>query len=275
MSDPTVEKKVNSRKIAGLAWRSGIDAVIKMPVLLVSAMILSLALGFAQTQVLSHFPINLRQAMPISLMRYFITLIVGLVSSFIQAPVAVAVHRFILLGETTGGIISLRPMHTRYFLAWLILIHMFVSLPLVFQVTLPRGFAAFAMVALVTVAGMTTVRVSLIFPAIAIDASSQNWRERLATSLKQTSGHFWLIFMAGVLVAIPFAVISTVTIIWQALDNLGHAGISPRAGFQTLSWPLIAYSAIIEPIWVVMAAAVLSWTYKILTPEIKGEAVIR
>src|SRR5580704_5260030 len=105
MSDPTVEKKVNSRKIAGLAWRSGIDAVIKMPVLLVSAMILSLALGFAQTQVLSYFPINLRQAMPISLMRYFITLIVGLVSSFIQAPVAVAVHRFILLGETTGGII--------------------------------------------------------------------------------------------------------------------------------------------------------------------------
>src|ERR1700686_3585301 len=105
-------KTVDSGQIAGHAWRSAIDVVAKMPILIVSAMLLSLAFNFVLRDARPFFGPTLQGGAP---QRVAVGIIGVLLNAIVQAPIAVAVHRLILRSETSKGI------RTRHFIAWLVL----------------------------------------------------------------------------------------------------------------------------------------------------------
>jgi hypothetical protein len=255
-------KTVDSGLIAGHAWRSAIDVVAKMPVLIVSAMVLSLAFNFVLRDARPFFDPTLRGGAP-----QFVAIgIIGvLLDAVVQAPVAVAVHRLILRRETSNGIVSLRPVRTRHFIAWLVLFGLCANFLSMLRVLIrPLGLATLTTLPLAIFLAFAGVRLSLIFPAVAIEARTDGWRDRARKSWQQTQGHFWLLFWADLLAAVPLAVIAVIVLPALILGSL-HG---PQS--QLASTVMMIFSAVQRTISVAVGAAVLSWTYRFL---VAGEQI--
>ena len=73
-------------------------------------------------------------------------------AALILAPVAVAVHRLILLEQTTGGIISLRPAHTLRYFIWVFIFELCSRLVGLLQVGLAPLLTNVLAVARLTIA---------------------------------------------------------------------------------------------------------------------------
>jgi hypothetical protein len=153
-----------------------------------------------------------------------ITLVSALVAALALAPLAIAIHRFILLDETTSSYrIELGERRFRRFALFTFVLQMIAMSPaaLAFlflavikrippaaMVLLGLGLLV-AMIAGAIVILVLTVRLTLLFPAVAVDAPRAGWNR----ALDESRGHFWRILLAllltgliGILVIIGTAV---------------------------------------------------------------------
>ena len=130
------------------------------------------------------------------------------------APLAIAVHRFVLLGEKTNRY-PLEPKSSRYlrFVGFAILVKILWLIPSTIESlisivrdnnpALATGLKFLAFVLVITVV-IVVVRRAILFPAIAIDAPGATWsKARL-----DTKGSSWRVAFVFILTALPLLVIN-------------------------------------------------------------------
>lgn len=132
----------------------------------------------------------------------------ALLEYIVLACVAVAVHRFVLLNKSSSLLTALRHRYGWRFLLWMFgftFCELLLALPVLLQRWL--GFAL-----LVPMIILST-RVSLVFPAVAIEAPLSGWRERLVWSWQQTQGKVLSLTGAWILAELPLVVIMVVILL--------------------------------------------------------------
>ena len=247
--------------IAKHAWNSTLSAMRAMPALFLAAffvaILLSLALTFTRLDRLAHLGI-------FSAPRDLALAIASILAwSALTAPVAVAMHRFVLLNQTTNSVLSFTPRHTRLFFIWA------AALQLMYGAVRGIGgllswhqFSLMRIVAIIAVL-VVSVHLAMIFPAVAIEDGSDDWQTRIARSWRQMQGNSWLFIRAAIIAFLPMIVLWViVAIVMVMFGAMARGMFGPLQSFPPL--PRLWVSATLAAITVLsiaLAAALASWTY--------------
>lgn len=134
--------------------------------------------------------------------------VVGCVQAFLLTPYLIAVHRFIILGETATPY-RLEPRAHRFqlFFLWSVVLSMFYWVPAFALGALPRTtgtmlVGSLLLLAIFVAAVIVSTRLIILFPAIAVDAPGATWGNAMA----DTKGHFWRILLISMLATLPVLV---------------------------------------------------------------------
>jgi hypothetical protein len=179
------------------AWRDVRAALPAMPVLTVAAFGF-LAIDHA-VQVLVRSDLPSRSSKDI-----LFQLVTTLVLSFLLVPFFIGIHRFIILGETTGryAIVPGAPRFQLFF-AWSAAMQTFAMVVgALFLIPYSSVLLTAVSIAILVFAVVISVRLVLIFPAIAVDAPGATWQN----SLRDTEGQFWRIIGIGLVTSLPLIV---------------------------------------------------------------------
>jgi hypothetical protein len=201
-----------------LAWRDAFRVIGAMPIVTGIAFGILILLSLVSAWIVPD-PYALAKShwLPV------FTLVSSIVSSLLLAPLAIVVHRYVLLDELTNRY-PLDPFSARYvrFVGFAIVFKLALVLPntlIGLESQLPAA-AAFqfatgvASVFLVIVA----VRRIILFPAIAIDAPGATW----SNARRDTKGTSWRVLFIFVCTALPELIVSAL---------IGLVVLSPE--FQT------------------------------------------
>jgi len=171
-----------------------------------------------------------------------IALVSALVAALALTPLAIAVHRFILLGETTSNYrIELGVRRFRRFALFTFVLQMIAMSPaalaflfLAVMKQIPPaamvllGLGLFvAMIAGAVVILVLTVRLTLLFPAVAVDAPRAGWNR----ALDESRGHFWRILLALLLTALIGILVIIGAAVFQGIGAflIAHGHRAPGA----------------------------------------------
>lgn len=153
----------------------------------------------------------------------------GAVQSFLVTPYLIAVHRFILLGEVTGSY-SLNPQEPRFlrFWGWSLALTALVIVPAILMSFLteqgaPVPFVAVLSILLVAAILFFAVRLTILFPAIAVDAPGA----RVENAFADSKGNFWRIFLIFIVTALPVMLFAMLLVALglQSINRVGLVGI--------------------------------------------------
>ncbi len=253
------------------AWGALRDTLGGLPRLFLSAALVTALLTFAAWKLQGAYH-DLLAGAPDALrngIEFGYTLVIAICDSIVLAAVAVPVHRWVLLGERRDRFVALFSGRVWRFAFWLIAIQMcgFVALlplPLLLGASPAETTAIVAaMIAFLAALAFVAIRLSLIFPAIAIDAPA---RGRIAASWALSRGHVWRLVVTAVFTMIPllFAMLlATLAASWL----IGLSG-SLVGVFDTLMWFEVVVTALSRPVGVALAAGVLSWNYRLAREEL-------
>jgi hypothetical protein len=254
-------------RIASRAWRSVFQAMARMPVLFVSAFVL-----FLMLQAFALVPVNHAVMQRLPLWSFFAgALVQNIASALLTAPVAVAVHRWVLLNDVQRGGLSWKPPYTRLFFLWALTLHlvyMVMSLPtMMFTAEMVRSGivgkrpAPGILLNLLPVLAVMVVSVylALVFPDVAIGEPSTSWIARMKTSAARVRGNFWLLVRAAILAFLPLIII-------QIIEAFAETRVSGRVLVtMDLLSPATAARTVIGAATAVLgvglAAATVSWLY--------------
>jgi len=244
--------KPSGSLLANKAIASSWEAWAKMRPLVVSAMIASsvVGAGFALAQI--AIGTSSHEFSPQSAL---LELANALIEAVIATPVAVAMHRLILKGEVTVGIISLRRPYHWLFLAWL----SFFLLMQHVLADLAQSAAGLSLAVAELGVAVLWIKSALLFPAIAIQEQTGGWQHRLLTSWRQMDGNFWLFFRAILLAMIPLIALLLLYLGFLVIVILLIVHL-PFGGVITKVFSAAAAGAI-APAGVLVAAGVASWLY--------------
>jgi hypothetical protein len=192
------------------AWRDAFAAINSMPTVMGVAFVIVLALNAVGLLLL---PSPSAEPAPLSLSLQIASFGLAIVQSFLLAPVAIAVHRFVLLGELTGGY-SINPSDQRFqrFFGFAVLLSALMTIPSAMMGlflgrsdwgALGMAIGSIVLLVLLIVACIVSLRTVILFPAIAVDAPGAQWGNALADS----KGHSWRLLFILIVTAVPFAVI--------------------------------------------------------------------
>jgi hypothetical protein len=142
-----------------------------------------------------------------------VSIISSIIQSFVVAPLAIAVHRYVLLGEVATGY-ALDPSSPRYlrFVGFAVLVNMLMIVPSLVFAVLPMDDKNIAMGALGGVIAIVllifiiivVLRRAILFPAIAVDAPGATWKN----ARNDTKGNSWRVLLILICVTIPVIAIS-------------------------------------------------------------------
>lgn len=189
------------------AWGDAFRAVSTMPVPAGIVFVILMLIAGA-SMLLIPDPMKLaKTSMP---WLQVISLITTIVQGFLLAPLAIAVHRMVLLGETTDRY-ALDPSSPRYmrFVGFGVLVSLLWSLPNLISSLTPHSYglsevAGIVSFVLVIVVAIVTLRRAILFPAIAVDAPGATW----SNARNDTKGHSWRVCFIFVCVALPVLMVS-------------------------------------------------------------------
>ncbi|MFM0202022.1 hypothetical protein PQR53_19375 [Paraburkholderia fungorum] len=180
----------------------------------------------------------------------------------VGGTLTIKVHRFVLLGEGVQPLVPLngKPLG-RYALVSLVVV-------LTMLVFAGLGFVAMRMVRLgvliylpmLVIYLFVTMRLILLYPAIALGS-----RLALRAAWKDSRGHVWSMIAVGFVTYLPVFVLSAIF--------LFVAGPRMQAGHATQDAAVIAIvQALLNAIFIVFAAASLSWLYRRYASELLTHA---
>jgi len=182
-------------------WRDAVAAREKMPTLFWVAIAVMIGLG------LLHF---------LSGVWIFLPLLSGVVFSIARGlaltPLAIAVHRFVLLGEVRDDY-DFAPSDPRFqkFFMYVVALQILAVIPAIiaflFAFVLPALFWIVHLVLLIGVA-VVAVRTMILFPSIAVDSTGAEWRNAMA----DTEGRAWSVFLVLVCAIVPASVVAIVVV---------------------------------------------------------------
>jgi len=143
------------------------------------------------------------------LLAFIVGLIYAVAQGFLLTPLAIAVHRFLLLGEVSDRyrLDTQDPRFMRFFtfLAGLAVV-MFIPKLVgeLFSSPLgPSGIGRLIGLVLSIAAAVVLVRTVILFPAVAVDAPGGEWQNAMA----DTKGHSWRVFFILLCAILPPAII--------------------------------------------------------------------
>src|SRR6266436_3609118 len=141
----------------------------------------------------------------------------GLAVVFFLTPYAIAVHRFIILGEKTTSyrIASTEPRFRRFFGWSLVFLVLSSATQQSFDVDVVLGGPVLALAVL---AFVFAIRAIVLYPAVAVDAPGANWRQAIA----DTRGHAWRILFIILGAILPLVILAL--IVWLLVAGVGHVG---------------------------------------------------
>jgi hypothetical protein len=181
------------------AWRDVLAARAKMPTLFWIAIGVMIALGVLHELIGIHFLI-------------VATIVFSIAQALALTPLAIAVHRFVLLGEARDAY-DFAPGDARFqkFFLFTIALEILGAVPSLFA--LPFLLVAVFLYSLVALAltiavAIIAVRTIMLFPSIAVDSAGAEWRNALADS----KGHSWRIFFVLLCTVLP-AVVAEIVIV--------------------------------------------------------------
>jgi hypothetical protein len=195
---------------AVVAWQDALAACQRMPNLFLIATVALAALNLVYFSLaMVAFPGG-----P-GLFGFLIGLIYAVAQSFLLTPLAIAVHRYLLLGETSDAY-RLDPQDARFkkfftFLAGLAVV-MFVPRLIGELLSSPFGPSVLGRLVgfvLSIIAAVVLVRNVILFPAVAVDAPSADWRNAMA----DTQGHSWRVFFILFCAILPAAIVAAIVLV--------------------------------------------------------------
>ena len=257
------EERPTGSIIASRSWQSFFLALRVMPRLFISAIILSAILAviafFVPAAILKHAHIAPGST------SFYVAVSIGLIilSSAIAAPLAVAMHRLVLLDQVTLGVISLGPRHTRLFFVWMTVLQLAYRASDAMLMPFKNSLLFYNLLLIVSAIVMTVVSIHLamIFPAVATEAPSENWRIRMAKSWRQMHGHSWLFFRAAVLAGMPLVLAGLAIVIPCIIFEETYGSLHNEYLFHLSPLYGDVLSAAVQPLIVALGAAIASWLY--------------
>lgn len=254
----------------GLTWRSALRAMGNAPLVFAGAAV-ALALiwiGYSFLErAIAHLPTSswlLRQA---SGLAEFVAELVRLaLMSFVLAPVAIAVHRLVILDDPPKGGAHLGERRVRLFVAWLFGFSVFAmigELP-----TLVFGEGSFALKWLMIGFAMAILlRSALVFPAIAIDAPGGSIKERVEEAWRISRGHLGRLFLTTLIATLPLLIVGL--IMWRMSGPMpAPDSEAAKAGAEAITVAKLAAAVmagltagILRVASTAIGAAVTSWVY--------------
>ena len=244
-----------------------------MPLLMASVAVLSLAMGLA-TYLVTGSNFGPSDLMSRAIMH---DVLIAVLKAMVVAPLAVAIHRFILLDDLTPRL-SFTRAHTWLFFGWTFSLQISTTLIAYGRLTYERHLAfdtlsraiqdLFASTSIVI--WIITIYLAMIFPAVATDVPSAGPMQRIVTSLRQMRSNFWRFVGGAVLAELPLLIpILLITVLLQRMmmnDYIERGVAHAHVPLQTGGWFLaICLISGVETVAVVaVAAAVASWTYATL-----------
>jgi hypothetical protein len=130
------------------------------------------------------------------------------IQAFVMTPYAIAVHRFIILGEiTTSYRIPLTEPRFRRFFGWSLALVVLTNVPTALDALLAGSTISDIILGVVLgfAVMVLTIRTTILFPAVAVDAPGADWRHAIA----DTSGHAWDIFLILFVGTLPFLIVAS------------------------------------------------------------------
>lgn len=254
-------------EMAKESWRAAWQACLRLPKLFGSALILLMALdvmilatGDRLGVPSPHDIITTGMHHPMPLLPiYLFSIGAAAVETIVLAPLAIGVHRLILLGEASDDIAIASDPRAWRFALWLIALNLLRQFPTLFKVAtssqLGGGISGLIQFALVIVTAIAGVRLVLLFPATAIDQThpaAYGWR--------LSRSHAWRIFFTMLVTLIPTALVGIPTII------LGLGGFS-SADFRFERPLSVMLGGVTQVATVALLAAVASGFYRVYTSE--------
>ncbi len=191
------------------AWGDAFRAISAMPLVAGIGLVIVIVLSFSSFWLITD-PYGLATShwLPV------VTLISSAVQGLLLAPLAIAVHRYVLLGEVTDRY-PLDPSNPRYvrFAGFAVLVNILWSLPGTIdglrldaaQDSSGTALLGLASSVIFIVIIVVVVRRAILFPAIAIDAPGASWKN----AQRDTKGSSWRVAWIFVCVAVPAAILGS------------------------------------------------------------------
>jgi len=190
------------------AWSDAFNVIGAMPLVVGIALTITIVISLVSFAILPNaYALAANPWMPV------FTIVFSIVQALLLAPLAIVVHRYVLLGELTDRY-PLDPSSTRYmrFVGFAILVKILGVIPGTIESFTPNphenpGMAialGLAMLVLFVIVTVVVVRRAILFPAIAIDAPGANW----SNARHDTKGSSWRVAFIFVCAALPAVIIS-------------------------------------------------------------------
>jgi hypothetical protein len=205
---------------AATAWRDAFAAFRQMPAVLGVAILASLAVGVVDVATIPRGP-GKSIGVALGIWNYLL----GLLGVLLVTPAAMAVHRFVLLGERSARyrIEFSNPRFLRFFV-FAVLLQILLWIPGLFilvggkasiWVSVPAIIVGYALLIL---AFITMLHTLILFPAVAVNAPGAEW----GNALQDSKGHSWRLLFIVIFAGIPFFVFYYV----QSLVSMNPSGQS-------------------------------------------------
>jgi hypothetical protein len=242
-------------RVAADGWRISWRVWQTMPSLLASAIGCFVILAVLLSELSNNDP-----AHPLNLTATLTNLLDLVALAAIEASLAIAVHRMVLLNEIEDRLIWRAPPQFGPFFQWLLVMQCVQFIGAIGAATVPfEHFLLWgvALLALSLIQIYVVTRCMLLFPAIAIDAATQG----LGSAWDQSRGRFWRFFgvclCSSLMVAPVWLGIIVLYLIARQL-----LGYDWHQIFGGDDWFLNIMSAVIQPLWTVALAASASILYR-------------
>ncbi len=235
------------------AYRDGWNAISAMPALAAAALVITLAISVLE------YALPLR-ALVLTSLGALLTFLFSIARDFLIAPVMIAVHRFIVLGDVTQRYV-LAPHQRRFqlFFGWLLALTTVISL-LSLAITTFVGLPFGILVGFEFVAGVALVvvmlRLMILFPAVAVDAPGAT----AANAWADSKGHAWRMFLIIVLTSLPALVV--------IIAFMPIVGIDPRTGSGPGAIAGLAFNGVANVFLIVVYVAIASRLFQALADRL-------
>lgn len=265
----TAEAKLPVVATALKSFDDGFRAIGAMPLVagiaLACLMAMSVVSFFAVMSVLPPVGSPRFAAALLSLPVKTIIAVLGIVQSFLIAPAAIAVHRWVLLRQVTHGY-PINPSNERYlrFVGFTALVGLLWNVPSVVDAVVALAFdndeTANRVMVLIDMAAyivilIVVLRRVVLFPAVAVDAPHADWRSARLT----VAGHSWRVFFTFLCVTVPLVLL----VVPLHYLNLWASMMSWTG--QIIFW---LGSSIVQLIFLYVFAATASLIYRALDPAL-------
>jgi hypothetical protein len=189
--------------------------------------------------------------------------LLGALTSLAVVPYQIAIYRLIILGEvTTTYSFAANTNRVRRFFAWTAALWIATIAPILIFSLLPIGLSVALAVTLVVVGIVALLRLILLFPAIAVDATGASATNALADS----KGRLWFITRSMLVACLPMVVVLVALIAWvwfAYVSNIRNADMG-----QTLIG--IAFLSTIGTVTVTTSIVVVARLYEWIGERVKG-----